>query len=123
LPAYTWCALDTLVFPAMLGVSARVESPCFATGEPIRVAVEPVRIRHVEPSTAVVSIVPRPHGSSIRASFCNHVHFFANADAAQPWLTEHPDASIVPVADAQQQGRELIERLPAVGTTCSDDCC
>src|SRR5438128_10203248 len=29
---YTWCALDTLIFPAMLGRTARVTSPCAATG-------------------------------------------------------------------------------------------
>jgi len=100
---YTWCALDTLVFPAMLGIPARVESPCHATGQPIRVNVEPDRIRSVEPASAVVSIVPRPQSASIRASFCNHIHFFADADAAQPWLAEHPDASIVPVTDAQSR--------------------
>jgi alkylmercury lyase len=120
---YTWCALDALVFPAMLGVSARVESRCHATGEPIRVDVEPDRIRHVEPSTAVVSIVPRPHGSSIRASFCNHIHFFASIDAAQQWVTEHPEASLVPVADAQEHGRDLIEALPGAGSSCTTDCC
>lgn len=120
---YTWCALDTLVFPAMLGVSARAESPCHATGQPIRVDVGPDRIRSVEPASAVVSILPRPHSASIRASFCNHIHFFADADAAQPWLAEHPDAAIVPVTDAQEHGRELIEALPAFGASCADDCC
>jgi alkylmercury lyase len=120
---YTWCALDTLAFPAMLGVSARAESPCHATGQPIHVDVEPDRISSVEPASAVVSIVPRPQAASIRASFCNHVHFFADVDVALPWLAEHPDASIVPVADAQTRGRELIESLPAVGASCPDDCC
>jgi len=108
--------------PRHAGVSARVASPCHATGQPIRVDVEPDRIRSVEPAGAVVSIVPRPQRASIRASFCNHVHFFANAAAAQPWLAEHPDASIVPVADAQKQGCELIESLPAVGASCSENC-
>ena len=120
---YTWCALDTLVFPAMLDVAAHVESPCHATGQPIHVAVEPNRISSIEPASAVVSIVPRPQNASIRASFCNHVHFFATADAAQTWHAEHPDASIVPVADAHRQGRDLIEALPAVGASCSNHCC
>ncbi|WP_456045472.1 organomercurial lyase [Streptomyces parvus] len=38
--------------------------------------------------------------TSVRAAFCNQVHFFASADAAKDWLTEHPDAQVVPVADA-----------------------
>ena len=31
---YTWCALDTLFFPAVIGRPARVESPCAATALP-----------------------------------------------------------------------------------------
>src|SRR5262249_29965146 len=32
---YTWCALDTLIFPVWLGRSAQVSSACPATGQPI----------------------------------------------------------------------------------------
>ena len=38
---YTWCALDTLFFPAVIGRPARAESPCAATGIPIRLTVDP----------------------------------------------------------------------------------
>jgi len=41
---YTWCALDTLIFPAILGRTARVVSPCHTTGTPIRRTVEPDRL-------------------------------------------------------------------------------
>lgn len=44
----------------------------------------------VTPATAVVSIVIGCDLASVRASFCNHVHFFTNTTAAQPWLYEHP---------------------------------
>ena len=104
---YTWCALDTLIFPAPLGQSAQVESPCHSTGAPIRLTVEPDRVRDVEPQTAMVSIVTPDDLVSVRASFCNHVHFFADADAAAPWLAEHPGGSVLPVADAYQLGRQL----------------
>ena len=104
---YTWCALDTLIFPATLGQSAQVESPCHSTGAPIRLTVEPDRVRDVEPQTGMVSIVTPDDLVSVRASFCNHVHFFADADAAAPWLAEHPGGSVLPVADAYQLGRQL----------------
>ncbi|MDA8356388.1 MAG: organomercurial lyase, partial [Actinomycetota bacterium] len=45
---YTWCALDTLVFPPLLGRSARIESPCHGTGTPIRITVEPTGVTSVD---------------------------------------------------------------------------
>ena len=54
---YTWCALDTLIFPAILGHAARVESPCHGTGVPVHLTVEPDKVTSVDPATAVVSIV------------------------------------------------------------------
>lgn len=108
---YTWCALDTLVFPAVLGRPARVTSPCHATGQPIRLTVEPNRVTAVEPATAVVSIVTPGASASIRSAFCNQVHFFASTDAAQDWLDEHPGATVLAVADAYELGRPLTEAL------------
>lgn len=39
-----WCALDTLTFPAVIGHSARVESPCHGTGVPVHPTVEPDKV-------------------------------------------------------------------------------
>src|SRR5439155_20002048 len=36
---YTWCALDTLIFPAMLGRTARVTSACPAPAAPVPLPV------------------------------------------------------------------------------------
>ena len=59
---YTWCALDTLIFPTLLERAASVESVSPTSGEPIRVTIDPVAgVTSVEPATAVVSLVtPRP---------------------------------------------------------------
>ncbi|MCY0931502.1 organomercurial lyase [Streptomyces sp. H27-H1] len=46
----------------------------------------------VEPAGAVVSLLIPGAPSSVRASFCDQVHFFASADAAKDWLAEHPGA-------------------------------
>ena len=46
---YTWCAFDTLIFPAMIGKTARVASHCPQTGEPISLTVGPNEVRHLEP--------------------------------------------------------------------------
>lgn len=116
---YTWCALDTLVFPAMLGKPARVQSPCYASGVPIQVEVEPDRIESVEPATAVVSLVTPGDCSAIRASFCEHVHLFAGAELASGWLQHHAGGSLVPVAEAQR----LVTSQCAATEGCVSDAC
>ncbi|MFH9071387.1 organomercurial lyase MerB [Streptomyces alboflavus] len=110
---YTWCALDTLAFPAVLGHPARVTSPCRATGEPVRLTATPDGPTDVEPATAVVSLVTPDAPTSVRASFCNQVHFFTSADAAKNWLAEHPDAEVLPVAEAFDVARPIVERILA----------
>lgn len=118
---YAWCAMDTLVFPAIIGHTAQVTSPCRATGEPVRLTVTPDGPTSVEPATAVVSVVTPDASTSVRASFCNQVHFFTSTDAAKDWLTEHPDATVLPVADAYEVGRPIIEQI-LTGST-SSGCC
>ncbi|SFB56862.1 alkylmercury lyase [Amycolatopsis marina] len=118
---FAWCALDTLMFPTVLDRTAHVESPCHATGDPIRAHVAPGALLSVEPASAVVSIVTPEQCTSIRADFCDQVHFFTSAQAAQPWLDEHPDATVLPVAEALTLGHQL-----AQGHLSDDDtagCC
>lgn len=120
---YTWCALDTLVFPAILARSARIESPCPSTGTPVRVEVGPDGVTSVKPDTAVVSLVlPSPgRQAGIRAAFCNQVHFFASPQAAEGWLEEHPGMTVLPVIEAQRLGQPLVAALlegPNSGTSC-----
>lgn len=67
-----------------------------------RLAVTPDGPTAVEPATAVVSLVAPDAPTSVRESFCNQVHFFASGDAAKGWLVEHPDARVLPVADASR---------------------
>ncbi len=95
------------MYPSILGAAARVESPCRATGEPVRVDVGPEGIRSLEPPTAVVSIVLPEDSCNLRGSFCNEVHFFRSRDVAQGWLNDHPGAVILSVADAFEVGRTL----------------
>ncbi len=110
-PLYTWCALDTLIFPAILGTSARIESVCHTTGVPVRVTVTTSGVTGVEPSSAVVSLVNPEDMSAVRSAFCNQVHFFASAEAAQPWLESHPDGSVIPLEEASRLGTLMAEAL------------
>ena len=118
---YTWCALDTLIFPALLKATARVESSSPVSGETIRVTVDPADgVTSVEPATAVVSLVNPEQLNSIRSSFCNQVHYFTSTADAAGWLAEHPDAEVVSVAEAHQTGTALTARLLDHGQTTPD---
>ena len=110
---YTWCALDTLVFPNLLGVRADVESPCHKSGTPVRVTVTPDGVTAVEPGSAVVSVVPIERSPNIRTAFCDHVHFFRSAEDATTWLAEHEGGRILPVREAFALGRSFAAGLQA----------
>lgn len=106
---YTWCALDTLIFPALLNRTAQIESPCHSTGTPIRVTAGPTGVTNVEPATAVVSVVIPTENISIRAAFCDQVHFFASPEVAGGWLEEHPGMAVLPIQEAYKLGQSLVK--------------
>lgn len=97
---YLWCALDTLLYSIILGRPARASSPCHATGSPVEVTVEPTKLTHVAPAYAVISIVTPEDPASIRAAFCENVHYFVSGAAARDWLSRHPGAELLSVAEA-----------------------
>lgn len=114
---YTWCALDTLLFPVVLNRTAQVISPCPATGKEIRLTVTPTGIEHLEPSSAVVSI--RLPGAEtdlchVRGSICMQGHFFAERAAASTWPGLHPQAILISVEEAAELGRELAPQFLAL---------
>lgn len=108
---YTWCALDTLIFPAVIGKTARVASHCPQTGEPILLTVAPEDVQGLDPVSAVVSLVMPGTSSDIRSTFCCHVHFFAGAAAGETWGSRHPGSEIVSVAEAFRLGRGIARQL------------
>jgi alkylmercury lyase len=111
---YTWCAADTLLFPAIIGTRARIESRCPTTDIPIRLTVVPEGgVTDLSPATAVISIPDSEEldVSRVRASCCNPGRFFASAEAAADWLTLHPAGTVLPVADAYPQLHAISSRL------------
>jgi alkylmercury lyase len=113
---YAWCALDTLIFPAVLGRTAQVVSHCFATGTPIVLAVTPEGIERAEPPDPALSLILPGTASEIRHSFCCHVHFFASASAAERWTTRGAGTEIVSIREACQLGHELARHLLRVAS-------
>jgi alkylmercury lyase len=104
---YTWCAWDALFLPALLGQEARVESACLVTGTEVRLTVGPDGARAAEPPSLQVSF-PAPTStvaSDITTSFCCHVHFLADQDAAEEWLGENQGGLTLSLEDAVELGR------------------
>ena len=129
---YTWCALDTLIFPVVIDRAARIESTSPTSGGTVRVTATPTGVTAVEPATAVVSLVNPEDLTSIRSSFCNQVHYFTTAEDAQPWLNAHPGGEVLPVADAYRLATDLTATMldratagtaPAPDATGKHHCC
>src|SRR5207245_2836301 len=115
---YTWCALDTLILPAMLGRAARVTSPCAATGASVRLLVSAEGIDELEPASAVLSL-HLFEGRDVRNAFCRDVNFFVSQNSTAGWLHTHPGAWVLPVAQAHSLARDLARQLAdGGGPTC-----
>ena len=109
---YTWCALDTLFIPELLGADARVQSTCPATGKAVRLTVTPQGVKMEDPEIGYMSILV-PDLEDVRAnligSFCHYVHFFASKAAGERWTAENPGTALLTV----KQGFRLAKALNA----------
>jgi hypothetical protein len=111
---YTWCAADTLLFPAIIRRRAQVESPCPTTNAIVRMTVDPSSgVGDLSPAAAVISI-PDSNDldlARVRVSCCNPGRFFASDEAAADWLAQHPTGTVLSVADAYPQLQPIRSRL------------
>jgi alkylmercury lyase len=110
---YTWCALDTLMYPVALQQRAQVASRCPVSGATVRLTVTPEGVEQLDPSGALVSIVV-PDVAAMRCDtrgvFCEQVHFFAGAEAGASWRATHPEAVLLSVDDAHAVARLVAQK-------------
>jgi alkylmercury lyase len=107
---FTWCALDTLIFPVWLGHSAQVSSSCPRTGTPIHLRVTPEGFEQLVPPSGVLSLRIQDNFATccnIREAFCAYSQFFSSREAASPWLAQHPDAHLLSIEEAFTLGQKL----------------
>ena len=111
---HTWCAMDGLFIPEILGLSARLESTDPQTKAPITLQVTPDRIESAEPADTVMSIligdtdVVRTEPAKVMSSFCHHIFFFESPESGRHWADEHGHGSfIVTLDEAFALGRRL----------------
>ena len=100
---YTWCVLDGLFLPEILGASADIITHCPVTGEAISVRLAPEKLISYEPQDAVMSVVTPDAGScrsDLRGAFCEHVSFFQDATAFKRWAEDKEGTGMIALEDA-----------------------
>lgn len=109
---YTWCATDALMFPAVIGKSALVESMCPATRTPIRIEVHPDRLGEFTPASMVVTRdLPRTAVADIRTSGCVHGNFYASEAVTTEWCAAHPNGHVRSLVDEFAHGLAFVASI------------
>jgi alkylmercury lyase len=112
---YTWCALDALSYPAMLGRSARVISTCPVTGQEIRLTVTPETIKDVSPTSVAVSVRLNMAADTctIQEDICNDGLFLASREVASTQGSLHPQVGLLSIEEAAELGRAMARHILA----------
>ncbi|MGH2585222.1 MAG: organomercurial lyase [Dehalococcoidia bacterium] len=117
---WAWCAVATLVLPALLQQTATIESSAPASGERIRLTVTPDRVEDVTPPDAAVSMVvvdpDKPDPSSVEerwAATCHHIHFFPSREEAEQWAAGRDDIAILTVEEGFEFERLVMSKILA----------
>ena len=140
---YTWCSLDAIFLPGLLGQEAAVRSICPTTSATIRLTVTPAGVSAVTlPSTVLSIAVPgltcstgqegcANEQTGAQRDGCNQMHFFRDRAAAQAWTANHPGVAIFTISEAWQlaetnwlgRRRSATHSGSAVGPTADPESC
>jgi alkylmercury lyase len=102
---YTWCAMDTLIFAALLDRPVQIESPDGATGEALRLETDGRRVIAADPPSIVVSWFVDHSATGIRAATCRFGHFFASRERAASWAEKYPQGGVLSLDEAIEVAR------------------
>jgi alkylmercury lyase len=106
---YTWCSLDAMHLPGLLGQTAEVESSDPISGEVIHLTIPPDGEPTYDPPGTVLSIVlSGGDRNGPQSPLCSQMHFFASRKTAMTWLKDHPGATIMTVEEAHQVVRKHV---------------
>ncbi|MCZ6858837.1 MAG: organomercurial lyase [Alphaproteobacteria bacterium] len=115
---YTWCVLDALFLPEILGERASVATICPASGQAINLELTPTRIVAERPAGVVMSVVAPDAQScreNLRGAFCSHVNLFAGANIFDDWAKARPGVAYIPLVEAFDLARmRNRERYPDI---------
>ncbi len=114
----TWCALDTLYLPQVIGQAAAVEAPDPETGEAVRFTLGPDGVNEV-PEGAVISIVvPKVKEKGIESAeqiwtaFCSYSHYFTSVENGQKWFeSKHVDPIFLTIEEGHELGGKWFAQI------------
>lgn len=104
---YSWCALDTLFLPELLGRPARIRSTAPETAETISLVVDGWGVHDVVPEGAAMTLhaVNGFDLNDVVGTFCCYVHFFASEQAARAWAGRNEGTYVASIAEGFEYGR------------------
>lgn len=100
---YTWCVLDALFLPEIIGEHASVATTCPASGQAINLEIAPDRIVASSPPGVVMSFVAPDAQScreNLRGALCSHVNLFAGTNIFVDWAKSRPGVAYIPLVEA-----------------------
>jgi hypothetical protein len=114
----TWCALDTLYLPQVIGQAAAVEAPDPVTGEVVRFTLGPDGVDEV-PERAVISIVvPKVKEKGIESAeqiwtaFCSYSHYFTSVENGQKWFEgKHVEPIFLTIDEGYELGGKWFAQI------------
>lgn len=117
---YTWCALDALFVPELLGRPAGVRSTSPASGQTVTLRIDADGPRDITPPSAVMTLRRVTPGyarawrsveeGDTREHFCHYVHFFATEDEARAFAQDDDNALVASIAEGFEYGRRSNHR-------------
>jgi len=112
---YTWCAADTLLFPMILGVTARVKTSDPISHGRISLTVTPQTVTEIDPASAVLSWSTCGEAGDVRGSFCNFTHWFASRETARKYSSKHSGTVVLTVDQVREIFRIMLKKdqIPA----------
>jgi alkylmercury lyase len=105
---HTWCAWDAIFLPELLDRTARVESVCEQSGQPVRLTVSPTGVESAEPPSPFISFLlpdASRFGSDIINRFCHYVNFFRSRAEGEAWSAKNPDTFLLTLDEAVELAR------------------
>ncbi|MGH3863790.1 organomercurial lyase [Actinokineospora sp.] len=115
---WAWCAMDTLIFAALLGKQVTIESTAPGTRDVVRLHAGPDGITDADPAGAVITWPRRDSEhvdlsstTAIWGSFCHHSFLFPSRAQAERWSAGRDDIDILPLDDGFPVARGLARAL------------